>query len=488
MDGAYSKAIPVDKISYALDAVTRGKAPARGDLGAALRLLPAGVARRSYRLPADAVPAPTDGGTPSVIAVSSLLPGVEAAGGLQPGDVIATVAGAKVGDDLLALDRAANAKVGKSVPVVVYRNGTRVELRAVPVRDLEALKVKRFARYGGGTFHGLSDGARYELPAAGSSKGVLMPEAEPGTPFARLTAVRPAATTRAAAATDSYVDGGGRMLVTQINGKKVETLDDLIAAARAVADGAAGYAVARDLTTVASPPGGKATELTFNVARYPLQVFEWDAKQLDWVSDGGTKVVAAAAAAPAAARAPAPAAAAAAVAAPSSKAKGRTLLQEGKQPTATTKKGGADTDAAPAARAALPPPPPAGAATAASWSSPDKARFRRGTVAVRRVTDVPLDDAARGDSSHSGVVVSVDDTRVVIATVPASVSPTMYDVTFYDGSTAKARGEREARERDGARARAGQPLPSPPPSIRPPFSTRTTPSSWASTAPTPPPT
>ena len=146
MDGAYSKAVPADKILAALDALRAGRTPPRGDLGAALRLLPAGVARRSYRLPVDAVPKPTDGGTPQVIAVASLLPGVESAGGLQPGDVVFSVDGARVGDDLQAVDRAADAKAGKSVPVVVYRNGTKLDLAKVPVRDLEAMKVKKFGK------------------------------------------------------------------------------------------------------------------------------------------------------------------------------------------------------------------------------------------------------------------------------------------------------------------------------------------------------
>ena len=151
MEGAYSQAVPIDKIKAALDALLAGRTPPRGDLGATLRLLPAGVARRSYRLPADAVPKPTDGGTPQVISVASLLPGVDGAGGLQPGDIIVKVDGTTVGDDVMAVDRAAGARVGATVPVVVYRNGSRVDLAKVPVRNLDALKVKKFGeREGGG--------------------------------------------------------------------------------------------------------------------------------------------------------------------------------------------------------------------------------------------------------------------------------------------------------------------------------------------------
>lgn len=148
MEGAYSQAVPIDKVKAALDALLAGRTPQRGDLGAGLRLLPAGVARRSYGLPADAVPKPADGGTPQVISVASLLPGVKAdgAGGLQPGDIITKVDGVAVGDDLAAFDRVAGARAGATVPVVVYRNGSRVDLAKVPVRDLEALKVKKFGK------------------------------------------------------------------------------------------------------------------------------------------------------------------------------------------------------------------------------------------------------------------------------------------------------------------------------------------------------
>jgi len=77
------------------------------------------------------------------------------------------------------------------------------------------------------------------------------------------------------------------MLITELNGKRISGLDDFAAAAEGVAPGSAGYVVARDLSSTASPIGGKVSELTFNVARYPLQLFAWDQAKLDWVVDGG---------------------------------------------------------------------------------------------------------------------------------------------------------------------------------------------------------
>ena len=176
--------------------------PKRGDLGVELTLLPAGVARRNYKLPAGALPATAaaDGGAPQVIQVVALQSAVadravssggrerSPAGGLQPGDIISSADGKPVRDDLFLLDRVLDAFVGGSVPLTVWRNGTERRLR-VPVRDLEAGKLRRFARFGGGVFHELSEESRAKLQAAGAAEGVLMTYADRGTPMARLTAV-----------------------------------------------------------------------------------------------------------------------------------------------------------------------------------------------------------------------------------------------------------------------------------------------------------
>lgn len=188
--------------SSATTSTTTKNQPKRGDLGVELTLLPAGVARRNYKLPADALPAtpPADGGASQVIQVVALQSAVadravssggkeqSPAGGLQPGDIISKADGKAVGDDLFLLDRVLDSFVNGTVPLQVWRNGTEKRLR-VPVRDLEAGKLRRFARFGGGVFHELSDESRAKLQSAGAAEGVLMMYADRGTPMARLTTV-----------------------------------------------------------------------------------------------------------------------------------------------------------------------------------------------------------------------------------------------------------------------------------------------------------
>ena len=50
------------------------------------------------------------------------------------------------------------------------------------------------------------------------------------------------------------------MLITELNGKRISGLDDFAAAAEGVAPGSAGYVVARDLSSTASPIGDEATD------------------------------------------------------------------------------------------------------------------------------------------------------------------------------------------------------------------------------------
>ena len=165
-------------------------------------MLPAGVARRNYKLPQSALPSSpaADGGAPQVIQVVALQSAVadravssggkeqSPAGGLQPGDIISKADGKEVRDDLFLLDRVLDGFVNGSVPLQVWRNGTEKRLK-VPVRDLESGKLRRFARFGGGVFHELSEESRAKLQAAGAAEGVLMTYADRGTPMARLTAV-----------------------------------------------------------------------------------------------------------------------------------------------------------------------------------------------------------------------------------------------------------------------------------------------------------
>ena len=263
-DESAAREVPIDYVTAALDKLKKGKA-FRGDAGVVGMLVPLGEATRNFRLPADAAAAAAAarparvGGTPKVIVVRTINPHAPAAGIVKPGDVLFSADGVTLADDLFALDRIMDDHVNRTVPVVLYRNGERVEAD-MPTHDLEALKARRFARFAGGAFHDLSERTVYFTPV--DSSGVMMAYSDSGT------------TLNTAA--------GNKAVITELNGDEVRNLEDFIAAARKVKHGQHGSFVHRNPNSAGD---GSLTEITYDLRFNPLEVFHWDEGKLEWVKE-----------------------------------------------------------------------------------------------------------------------------------------------------------------------------------------------------------
>lgn len=261
-DDSAAREVPIDYVTAALDKLKRGKAY-RGDAGVVGMLVPLGEATRNFRLPSDAAaeaaaarPARI-GGTPKVIVVKTINPRAPAAGVVKPGDVIFSADGKILADDLFELDRIMDKHVNRTVPVVLYRDGAKINVD-MPTHDLEALKARRFARFAGGAFHDLTERTIYFTPVDGD--GVMMAYSDAGTTFGTAA--------------------GSKAVVTELNGDKIAGLDDFIAAARKVKHGQHGSFVHRNPN---SPGDGSLDEITYDLRFDPLEVFEWDEGKLEWV-------------------------------------------------------------------------------------------------------------------------------------------------------------------------------------------------------------
>ena len=68
-----------------------------------------------------------------------------------PGDLILSVNGEKIGDDLYRFDRIVDSRTGDAVDIEAVRNGRRFKAR-LAVRDAETAKVNRFVQFAGGVF------------------------------------------------------------------------------------------------------------------------------------------------------------------------------------------------------------------------------------------------------------------------------------------------------------------------------------------------
>lgn len=263
-DESAAREVPIDYVTAALDKLKKGKAY-RGDAGVVGMLVPLGEATRNFRLPADAAAAAAAarparvGGTPKVIVVKTINPGAPAAGVVKPGDVLFSADGITLADDLFALDRIMDEHVNRTVPVVLYRNGARVEAD-MPTHDLEALKARRFARFAGGAFHDLTERTVYFTPV--DTDGVMMAYSDSGT------------TLNTAA--------GAKAVISELNGDRIGNLDDFIAAAKKVKHGQHGSFVHRNPNSAGD---GSLDEITFDLRFNPLEVFQWDEGKLEWVKE-----------------------------------------------------------------------------------------------------------------------------------------------------------------------------------------------------------
>ena len=255
-------------IEYLIDALThiRNGAPIhRGEIGVDLELISIGEAIKHFRLPESsrAEIGPSESGTPKVIQIESIIPLTAGANFLRASDIIYRINDKLIRDDLYTFDAMLNDSVGADVMLEIYRNGEQMSVE-VPVENLELKKVRRFVRFAGSIFHDITPDLRRMLYF--SAEGVYLPHADAGSSFSRV-GIRERS-------------GNSKVVIQEINGRAIQSLNDFIASCREISDGQHTYVVIRDFNRFDSSPTPKS--LTVNLKFGPLQVFEWDQSELDW--------------------------------------------------------------------------------------------------------------------------------------------------------------------------------------------------------------
>jgi S1-C subfamily serine protease len=261
--------LPIDYLLDALKRLQEGTPIERGDIGVDLTLVSIGEAVRHYHLPescATEIGPSNTGGTPHVIQVEGVIPKTQAVGVFYPGDIVYRINGELLRDDLFRYDRILDANVGKTVSITLYRNGTKLEVSS-PVFDMEAHKIRRFARFAGGIFHDVTDNLREDVFI--ETDGCFMPFAVEGSSYSR------------AGVRDR--EGNSKVLIIALNGVPIRSLDDFVTAARQISEGFHSYIVVRDFNLYDS--AAKPKSLTLNLQYGPLEVFRWDASLLEWVKE-----------------------------------------------------------------------------------------------------------------------------------------------------------------------------------------------------------
>ena len=261
--------LPIDYVIEALRKLQMGVPIQRGGLGVDLDLTTIGEAIRHYGLPeacAAEIGESNSGGAPRVIQVTGVIPRTGAVDLLRPGDILYRANNELLRVVLFLLDRLIDARVGDDLDLVVYRNGEEISL-TMPVVDLEEGKIRRFARFAGGIFHDVTLPLRHAIHL--STDGVFMPFAVAGSTFSR--------------AGFKDREGGSKILITELNGHPIASLEDLIHAGDATPNGRHTFVVVRDFNLFDSSE--KPRSLTFNLQYGPLEVFAWDQDKLDWLPE-----------------------------------------------------------------------------------------------------------------------------------------------------------------------------------------------------------
>jgi len=258
----------IEYLKDALDQIRRTGRVLRGDVGLDLKLLLVSDAEKHFHLPGPLAKKALGlrPGLKHMVAVESRVPGMPAYDAFLPGDLLLTLDGVWIEDDLYRLDRMVDEKVGSDVTFGAIRNGREFSVR-LPVRDAEALKVRRFARFAGGVFQDLTPEVRLAYDV--QSEGVLLTQAEKGSSMAGLGS--------------ESTSGSGRylVLVEKVNGTPTPNLDAFVSAVRPLKDRRHVYLLVRDKNS--QDTGIQALPVTLDLKFSPLEVWVLSPKDLDWV-------------------------------------------------------------------------------------------------------------------------------------------------------------------------------------------------------------
>lgn len=147
--------LPLWRIQHALERLQAGQPVARGGLQAVFSHKPYRTVAR-FGVPTEVIEAARqhDAANTGMLVVGQVFPGGAADGQLQVGDVLTRIDGQEV-HEFVALDAVLDARVGQRVAVELYRQGAAMQVE-VGVADLHAGIPDRILEMGGGLLHDMS--------------------------------------------------------------------------------------------------------------------------------------------------------------------------------------------------------------------------------------------------------------------------------------------------------------------------------------------
>ena len=205
--------LPLDRVKRAVDLLRAGKPVTRGTLAAKFRQVAFGELRR-LGLPetVEARFRQQFPGKTGMLVVEDILRGGPADGQLQVGDILTALNGTPL-TDFVPLEAVLDDSVGQTVRLQLVRAGESLE-RSIVVTDLHAITPAEYIQFGDGVFHDLSYQQAWHLNKP--LQGIYV--AAPGYVLRQAGVPR-------------------QSVIYQVDGTRVDDLDDFEAALADIADG-----------------------------------------------------------------------------------------------------------------------------------------------------------------------------------------------------------------------------------------------------------
>ena len=256
----------IEYIKDALEAIQRGEKPSRGDIGAVLHFMMLDDSIRYLSAPKEFKETYKKNFPDStkVITISRATPNSSSENILKPGDIVLSVEGQLIGNNMYLFDKLVNQKVGQNIRVTVLRSDGEHSFD-LPVHDMEQQKIKRFVRVCGATFHEVNSEMRQVLDYHGD--GVYLARSEDGGPFN-------------IGEDDAKTPTLKKVVILEIGGTLVHNLDDFINAAENLKDNQPTFVIYSDLYMINK--AAKLQTITFDPTFGPLQVFIYDEETHTW--------------------------------------------------------------------------------------------------------------------------------------------------------------------------------------------------------------
>jgi hypothetical protein len=246
----------------------------RGTIGVELGLVRTSSASKHFAYPKDLVEDLKSKWSElkHVLTVERIVPHGAVSDILRPGDIIHSVNGEVIGNNLYLFDKLVDSCTGSQVDLVIYRNGSQMNFK-VDVADAESHKITKFALYAGGIFHNLTPVLRSRFNIAGP--GVFLTQVTKGSSLSCLGEGSSKHPT-------SYI-----VVLEEICGMRTHNVDEFVEAVTKIGSKQHVYALSRNLRSFSSAL--LAFSLDLDLKFEPLRVFEWSPEKLDWVQKSSTQ-------------------------------------------------------------------------------------------------------------------------------------------------------------------------------------------------------